>query len=205
MSKMTNLKYAKDALQWTIKRVTMSSNQISDDITFGSKADVCVQKMREETGSDIGAWNRTFLNHYKKGTTLDEVKRRSPNDYWQYRYNEIKTQMTNAIKHGCGNCGELSSTAFMYLLNTKIRPIEKMHVKGGDHHFVVIGRRNGSTDDDVGTWGKDAAICDPWNEMAIPAADYWTSAWFVWSQLGPGAKLASFYRVDGKGPLPDGV
>ena len=205
MSTMTNLKYAKAAMQWTVKRVTMSSNQLSDYIVYGSKPGICVTQMRKESQSDIKSWNKVFFDKYKKGTDLDQIRRVNPKDYWMFRYNEIKVQAQNAIQHGCGNCGELSSTAFMYLLGMSIRPIEKMRVDGGDHAFVVIGRVKNSKEDDISTWGKDAAICDPWNEMAIVASSYWKSASFIWGQRGSSRKLASFYRVDGKGPLPDGV
>lgn len=64
---------------------------------------------------------------------------------------------------GCGNCGEQSATAFVYLLDQGIRPLDWMALEDpGDHAFVVIGRIAGSDETDPNTWGSSAVVCDPW-------------------------------------------
>jgi hypothetical protein len=69
-----------------------------------------------------------------------------------------------ADHHGCGNCGELTARAFMYLYHLGVRPLDYMVLKApADHAFVVIGRRGKPDDDEMGlNWGKDAVVCDPW-------------------------------------------
>jgi len=74
-----------------------------------------------------------------------------------------------AEENGCGNCGEQSAVAFVYLLDHRVRPIDWMALqKPGDHNFVVIGRVSGSDDTDPGTWGPAAIVCDPWKGKVYP-------------------------------------
>ena len=200
-----NLKFAVLAMKWTNSRIKLQNNQIWDLVVSFGKAHTCVRQMRTDRENSQAEWNRRFMSQYKEGTTAAEVRRRSPKDFWQWRYTMMKYQMEKAIQHGCGNCGELSSTAFFYLLKEDVRPIEKMEIAGGDHHFVVIGRKAGSPESDPGKWGKDAAICDPWRETACLASDYKGKLPSLAEVMAnPKQHIASWYRVDGKGPLPDG-
>jgi hypothetical protein len=66
----------------------------------------------------------------------------------------------NAKKNACGNCGENSILAFMFLYDMGVRPLDRMGVDK-DHAFVVIGRKAGDVND-FKSWGDDAAVCDPW-------------------------------------------
>jgi hypothetical protein len=77
---------------------------------------------------------------------------------------DIQILSNLAEKHTCGNCGELTSVAFMYLHGLGVRPLDFMTLQSpADHAFVVIGRKGSDDDDDRGTnWGKSAVICDPW-------------------------------------------
>ncbi|WP_299438096.1 hypothetical protein [uncultured Rhodospira sp.] len=68
-----------------------------------------------------------------------------------------------AAKNSCGNCGEFSAVAFIYLYDKGVRPIDWMSLTGGDHAFVVIGRAAGDAND-VDQWGSIAAVCDPWGQ-----------------------------------------
>jgi len=61
----------------------------------------------------------------------------------------------------CGNCGEFSALAFMYLYDLGVGPLDWMSLVGGDHAFVVIGRVDGDANQ-VGRWGANASVCDPW-------------------------------------------
>src|SRR5262249_16454713 len=53
--------------------------------------------------------------------------------------NDIRTLATLADDKHCGNCGELSASAFMYLYNLGVRPLDFVALKvPADHAFVVI-------------------------------------------------------------------
>jgi hypothetical protein len=68
-----------------------------------------------------------------------------------------------ANSHGCGNCGEMTARAFIFLFDLGVRPLDFMVlIKPADHAFVVIGR-NGKDNDNMGrNWGDAAVVCDPW-------------------------------------------
>ena len=70
-----------------------------------------------------------------------------------------------ASKFGCGNCGEESAIAFVYLRGQNVLPLDWMEVDGYKHAFVIIGRERGSDTADFRTWGDDAVICDPWRDV----------------------------------------
>lgn len=63
----------------------------------------------------------------------------------------------------CGNCGEFSALAFIYLYKKGVRPLDWMALVGGDHAFVVIGRDNADAND-YAHWGSNAVVCDPWGQ-----------------------------------------
>ncbi len=69
-----------------------------------------------------------------------------------------------AQAYSCGNCGEQSAIAFVYLRQQKIFPLDWMEVDGYKHAFVIIGRNRGSDTTNYATWGDDAVICDPWRD-----------------------------------------
>jgi hypothetical protein len=81
---------------------------------------------------------------------------------------------------GCGNCREMASSAFVFLLDRGVRPIELMYATpdGADHMFACVGRpRNAPLD--VRQWGADCWFIDPWmagftgdaRDGAFPARD----------------------------------
>lgn len=67
--------------------------------------------------------------------------------------------------YGCGNCGEQSAIAFVYLRQQKTFPLDWMEVDDFKHAFVIIGRARGSDIKNFNTWGGDAVICDPWRDV----------------------------------------
>lgn len=80
-------------------------------------------------------------------------------------------------KYSLGNCYELALQALDYCLMENEKAEEKVRaevfrLKGGDHVFLVIGRRYGSLENDPKTWGDDAVICDPWANKYYPAKEY---------------------------------
>jgi hypothetical protein len=68
-----------------------------------------------------------------------------------------------ARRYGCGNCKEASITAFMFLYDMGVRPIDRVRANP-DHDFVVIGRQQHEDFADWNTWGEHAVICDPWSQ-----------------------------------------
>lgn len=82
----------------------------------------------------------------------------------------VENNARNSIKYGLGNCEELSSIAFLLLLecpkkytNGETIRVEKINISSpGDHCFIVIGRDKHSNLRDPNTWGPNAVICDPW-------------------------------------------
>jgi hypothetical protein len=88
---------------------------------------------------------------------------------------------------GCGNCGEQSAVAFVYLRDRGVCPLEYMHFTNHDHAFVVLNRPKNTDESNPGTWGNDAVVCDPWKGRAYKAAALGN----VW----PGAIPESIYRL----------
>jgi hypothetical protein len=88
---------------------------------------------------------------------------------FEYRIKAQKIYMEKsaaaAKKFGCGNCGEQSAIAFVFLREQKIFPIDWMEVDGYKHAFVIIGRAKVSNSLDFSTWGDEAVICDPWRNV----------------------------------------
>jgi peptidoglycan hydrolase-like protein with peptidoglycan-binding domain len=75
----------------------------------------------------------------------------------------VRLVAEGAKKNKCGNCGENSALAFMWLYDQGVRPIDWMNLAEADHAFVVIGRKPGKATDWKG-WGPDAVVCDPWGQ-----------------------------------------
>jgi hypothetical protein len=93
-----------------------------------------------------------------------------------------------AKHYGCGNCGEQSALAFVYLRDMGIRPLDWMQVDNFRHAFVVVGRLSGSDPEDYTTWGPSAYYCDPWKGDAGEAV--------VLKTRYAGKKMVSLYRLD---------
>lgn len=73
---------------------------------------------------------------------------------------------------GCGTCREHAAIAFLYLHERhRLRPLDYVVRTRGDHAFVVIGRDADGRIDDPATWGRYAAVCDPWDSAAYAASE----------------------------------
>lgn len=77
----------------------------------------------------------------------------------------------DAERNGCGNCGEQSASAWVFLWKKGVRPLDWMHFTNGDHAFVVVGRANGSNVNDPSSWGATAVVCDPWEGISFPVTE----------------------------------
>lgn len=74
----------------------------------------------------------------------------------------IRYVAASGRKAKCGNCGELSALAFIFLYDNGVRPLDWMEIKNGDHNFVLIGRKKTRDITDPRTWGARCVVSDPW-------------------------------------------
>lgn len=75
----------------------------------------------------------------------------------------IECHAAEAIKAGCGNCGDHAAVAFHLLRLWGIAPLDFMRAANSNHNFVVIGRTRTSDPKSPLTWGVAAVVCDPWD------------------------------------------
>jgi hypothetical protein len=125
-----------------------------------------LQELTQAKKKSEDAWNEGDRCVYGK-LRQDAAWQRMKNQGGVQSLKDIQLLSTSFDKHGCGNCGELTSKAFIYLHQLGIRPLEYMVLEPGaaqlDHAFVVIGRQEGPNDDPLGrNWVKGAVVCDPW-------------------------------------------
>lgn len=103
----------------------------------------------------------------------------------------LRDQADQAIRSGCGNCGEQAAIGFVELYDAGVRPINYMELAaGGDHAFLIIGIV--PNDNGLGSWpanwGPDAVVCDPWARAAYPASE-------IRARRGGGETYSSFLRA----------
>ena len=95
-----------------------------------------------------------------------------------------------AEQTGCGNCGEQAAVAYMYLKKRGVQPLDYMNLNGPSgkavHSFVVIGYEQ-----EPGTWGEHAVICDPWDDGQSYAAWKIDMNMTLWVS---GSTVESLYR-----------
>jgi len=93
--------------------------------------------------------------------------------------------MSLSSRYSLGNCTELAILALNYMIEHAPQiPAEIYDVIGGDHIFLVIGRKAQSCQKLPETWGDDAYICDPWSNKVYPAKEY-------------RSKFKNFYQSEG--------
>ncbi len=109
--------------------------------------------MREQIDRDV----KTAFNTATYTTNIDGM----------YKAQRIILEKTAsaAEAHGCGNCGEQSAIAFVFLRKQKTFPLDWMEVDGYAHAFVIIGRKRGSAPATYLTWGDEAVVCDPGRDI----------------------------------------
>lgn len=138
-----NLRWAQAAVQEAklAVRAVGSSNKAGDLLRTLGGSYMCLMFERDE-------WKKKV-----KGDNLPRIR-------------EIAAA---ARKHGCGNCGELSSIAFIFLLDRRITvSLDWMYIRGADHQFVLLDRAKDSDPSNPTTWGTRCAIADPWKDVVMP-------------------------------------
>ncbi|VEB39391.1 hypothetical protein [Legionella cherrii] len=87
-------------------------------------------------------------------------------------------------KFSVGNCYEYALLALDYVINYEPHvSAEAFYIKGGDHCFLVIGRKADSNPSDPTTWGEEVYICDPSENEVYLAVNYLS-------------RLKNYYKVD---------
>ena len=140
----------------------------ADGVTLNLKwATLSVEYVRDAV--TVGASNKIIDVYASRGMSLICVAAVHSVEFFDVRSLSTKKYLHRIAEilrsTGCGNCGEQSALAFKYLEENGIRPLDWMYRMNGDHAFVVIGRDRGTKDSNYSTWGIDAVVCDPWNEI----------------------------------------
>lgn len=82
----------------------------------------------------------------------------------------LSKSVARIAKYRIGNCGQFARVGLQYAIDRATsQRVEMFYVTGGDHVFLVIGRKKDSDPNDTQTWGPDAVICDPWVSSCFPA------------------------------------
>lgn len=179
---------ARDAVRYVTSKMTYGamdkqldvfSALIFDGIWMRNKVGDMRDKVETETRERIAKESRLpGADARRFGTGGDE--------YWRIR---IETEARRAALDGCGNCGEQSSIAFVYLRDlAKVAPLDYLEYLDGDHAFVLIGRAEEAFPQSPGTWGDSVVICNPWDEMVHTREEFMTRY--------PG-RFASRFRYNG--------
>ncbi|WP_392538659.1 hypothetical protein [Legionella sp. 227] len=89
-------------------------------------------------------------------------------------YQEFHFTIQQCKKFSLGNCYEMALMALDYVLQHASPSVnaEVYEIEGGDHAFLVVGRKKNSHPKQPETWGEDAVICDPWSNEVYPASEY---------------------------------
>jgi hypothetical protein len=142
-----NLEFAKDAVKFVKQELPWGADNKDIDVSRRSynQSIECVEPMRK-----------------KVRLRLEQCVSRE---------NFVRIKAQGAREARCGNCGEQSAVAFVFLLDKGVRPVEWFKFSDIDHAFVVIGRLENSKENDPYDWGPNAVICDPWYEKAYPASE----------------------------------
>lgn len=112
--------------------------------------------------------NKMSEQEWNKLTACIETVRANSSD--------IVSSAEQAMKHQCGNCQEQTSVVIAFLMKVGMRQIDQMVLYGDTqfaHTFVVLGRRTGSRDWDISSWGPDAVVIDAWHNKGsvYPASE----------------------------------
>jgi hypothetical protein len=130
-------------------------------------------------GGETGVTIPAKLIAERTGEFQTECRRKCEYEYLLFKENKLANSFERRIKKAkcckrtfVGNCTEISSAAFLYLLK-KRRPdlkVDIFYMKKGNHAILVIGRDWNSNPDDITTWGPNAIVVDVWARKIYPAS-----------------------------------
>lgn len=146
-----NLVHARAAIEHVREHIEYgAANRWDDLVASGGRSIMCVLSTR--------------VAFYAAGDDLKSpiwLNGRVPDDLFK--------RAVLATVGGCGNCGEQSAVAFVFLFDRRVSPIHYMLKGDGSHAFIAIGVDSRANEMNPSTWGKGAVVCDPWNNVAYPA------------------------------------
>jgi hypothetical protein len=100
---------------------------------------------------------------------------------------------------GCGNCGEYSALAFVYLRDVlKARPLDWMEYNNMQHAFVIVGRDSGTAPTAsnelfyppaIGKWNTSCIMCDAYYDRVLDYSH-------LVRELGNRSRLRLLYRYE---------
>lgn len=189
---MSNLSIAMDAVAYT--RAAIKENK-SDNKRY--------QTIEVLDGLDQGSKEAAYMKTIEKAMKkerLDKLRTAMP-PKGASMAKEILPYGRLATEAKIGNCLECSAIACAFL-NDEVGLARDNYdavylADPGDHIFVVIGQKpsGGTFPTDLSTWKKDAAICDPWANIACLASEYgdrWRAKMDKWA--GKNKQVASIGR-----------
>jgi len=155
-----NLAYARHAVAFVHQRVRVAAN-------WDEAMPWSAEGIYNATGSEaksLKAWDAADRCVYGTLRQKAEWQRINAQPGGVQDVNDIRILSGLADDNGCGNCGEMTARAFIFLYDLGIRPLDFMVlISPADHAFVVIGRNGKSDNDNMGrNWGDAAVVCDPW-------------------------------------------
>ncbi len=141
---------------------------------------------------DIGSDNRLPQNYWgfpARKLCVSEMRDRVSKELDDLR--KLRVQMSQQVEWkdqlessaswartmGCGNCGEYSALAFVYLRDVlKVKPLDWMEYNNMQHAFVIVGRDAGSaptTSNEtfgpsaIGKWNTSSIMCDAYYNQVL--------------------------------------
>ena len=151
----SNLKLAQEILEETQKAVLFSPNNLARSHKLLHKQALS-QGLELKNVSSIRRAGTQCLEKLEKIVNVDT--------YTFFEKARIKAELSEKTK--IGFCGHMAAVAFFKALKKGVWNVELdvVNIVGGDHAFLVIGRRPGSNPIDYTTWGSSALVIDPWAE-----------------------------------------
>ncbi|QDU25918.1 hypothetical protein ETAA8_09900 [Anatilimnocola aggregata] len=167
-----NLGYSMQAVNYTLTKnnIKGANWDFYTPATKSNSYEYYARKAAAETDPKEKAKLQALADSHKNATDICVYDKTRPDSDAEFATQAKTKAMTvldeyriiaaNAKKNGCGNCGENSIVAFMFLYDMGVRPIERV-AAFEDHAFVIIGRANVKIND-YANWGPHAVLCDPW-------------------------------------------
>jgi len=162
-----NFAAAQRAAQYVLKIMDIGAdNRIPQRfvVTLNYPKHLCVNEMRDRTKKELD----------------DLAKLRAKSGQGVGWKDQLDIGADWAKFYGCGNCGEHSSLAFVYLRDVeKLHPLDWMDYDNMTHAFVIVGRPSGTLPanpldevdaDVIKDWGPTAVLCDAYygNVVGMP-------------------------------------
>ncbi|MCY2965513.1 MAG: hypothetical protein NT069_18090 [Planctomycetota bacterium] len=171
-------------LQENLGIATSAAMIVRQAVPFSSNAAETSSPIQTASGKVVNTVSHSKLTSKIRSGGAPEM----PGDpvAWLESFEEI---WKRCAKHKIGNCGELAAMCCLYLHKQRAFPVEYVQVDDGQttnavvpHVITVVGRavnqfpsvwpKDCSPIGLPDTWGPDAVICDAWDHIAYPAADY---------------------------------